>query len=207
MICDSRRVFMARCEFRQCVAIATPQYVRPRESSYMPVAVAQPAHVVTSPVSVPADSRVVLATPAAPQKPLAYAAPVAASAVVQSGTPSTLSSREVPTLAIVWNCGECTKNPKAAPLIVATYEKAAKARGFSVSSAETATMTITHFRQRSPGVRVMFGILAGHDAVSTQIVAGDKTFTVNEVSRGWGGIDSVLTKVGTNAFTSVALGK
>lgn len=76
MICESNQVYMARCEFRQCVPVnpmpAGGYAARPRQV-VMPVVPQQAVQVVTSPVvapdgnnmtviAVPADSRVKVVT-------------------------------------------------------------------------------------------------------------------------------------------------
>ncbi|MES9943062.1 MAG: hypothetical protein ABW104_19905 [Candidatus Thiodiazotropha sp. 6PLUC2] len=75
----------------------------------------------------------------------------------------------VPKLNITWNCGSCTHNEKIIPLIQQAYRKEAQSSGQSVSSTEIAEVEIIEFRQRNPGVRVMFGVMAGKDRLGLRI--------------------------------------
>ncbi len=117
------------------------------------------------------------AAPAAP----AASASTAASAPADGGAPAArLAARQVPKLVIRWDCGECTKNDKVPPLIEQTYQSQAAAQGYAVSDAETAEIVITEYRQRPPAMRVMFGIMAGKDVLTTRLNFRGKDYVVSD---------------------------
>lgn len=203
MICSSRRVFLARCEFRQCRSVA-PAYAPPR--SYAPAPVPQATAVVAavpagSAVTVPADSRVVVATVAAPR---ADSAPI----TEQSTVKHALTDHEVPNLVIRWNCGDCVVNDKVSPMITGAYVSAAVAKGYAISNSETAVMTITKYHQRPPAMRVMFGIFAGHDLLKTETSFGGATVVVNDSSANiMQGMNALAESVGRGTFKKLFLPK
>ncbi len=88
----------------------------------------------------------------------------------------------VPSLNIVWNCGTCEHNPKIAPLIAERYADEAKKAGFSVSTTDVANADITDFRQRNPGLRVMFGVMGGKDRLQLKLIHNGTPVTVGDSS-------------------------
>jgi hypothetical protein len=85
------------------------------------------------------------------------------------GVNKELSSHQLPKLSIKWECGDCAHNEKIIPLIEQEYKNQALAKGYVISNNEVAEVAITGFRQRNPGMRVMFGFMAGSDSLSTRI--------------------------------------
>lgn len=121
MICESKQVFMARCEFRQCKPMAAPP---------------PGGYAVAPPKPAPAPVSIAVAAPqvAAATGPAAAAAP---------------AGLQAPKLVINWACGACAANDKVGAAIVAAYEKEAAARGYAVSGTEIAPMTIEKFQLRA----------------------------------------------------------
>jgi hypothetical protein len=174
MLCDNRQVYTARCEMRQCRQMSMSQ-----AGGY---AVYQ----------VPADSNVVVATmPAAAVSTAPLAAPTTAPEMVapemvapaqpaQPAGQGKLSAKQVPRLAFYWKCGDCVKNELVPPIVAKAYELEAIKNGYTVSDAEIANVSIVAFRQRHPAARVMFGMFAGKDTLSTKIFFRDKTFVAED---------------------------
>lgn len=184
MICESRRVYVAKCEFRQCKSVnPTPAggYATPRPQVVMPV---EPAQVASSPVAAPAGNNMtVIAVPAD-------------SNIKVVSAPALGARGEVPKLAIKWACGDCTVNDKVAPIITAAYQREAAARGYSVSTTATAEMSIVRYRQRPPAVRALFGIMAGKDHLGTTTVMGGKKVDAYDYSaNAWFGMNSLAESV------------
>jgi hypothetical protein len=100
----------------------------------------------------------------------ADAAPGAGPGETVAAAPArTLPPNTVPRLNIVWNCDDCEPNDKVIPLLLQSYREAAAKQKRTVSDAETADVFIVDFRQRNPGVRSMFGIMAGKDRLGVRI--------------------------------------
>jgi hypothetical protein len=128
------------------------------------------------------------ATPAVPAPPAA-AAPAAALPLA-------------PRLNIVWACNECqSPNDKVPPLIEKAYAAEAAKAGRSVSAAEVAEVAIVDFRQRPPGVRAAFGMMAGSDRLRVTVRYKDREFTAEETSASaLFGMNSLCEAVGRSAF-------
>lgn len=88
----------------------------------------------------------------------------------------------VPGLAIAWDCGDCGQNALIVPLIKQDYANAAAARSLKVSTEKYVTARIVDFRQRPPGVRVMFGVMSGKDRLRLEIKHGDQVITVGDTA-------------------------
>jgi hypothetical protein len=88
----------------------------------------------------------------------------------------------VPKLNITWNCGSCTHNTKIIPLIQQAYADEAKNNGRSISSTAVAEVEIIEFRQRNPGARVMFGVMAGKDRLGLKITYKDAEYYTSDYS-------------------------
>jgi uncharacterized lipoprotein YajG len=188
MICNSNRVYMARCEFRQCKplkAMPSGGYSAPVRQVVMPVEPPQPVMVVTTPVAAPVASAPMV-VPAAPlPAPMAAPAPVAAPVI--AAAPVAMGAREVPKLALKWACGTCVENSNVAVRIRMAYAKEAMARGYTVSPNESATMTITSF---GPGV------------LAAQTQSGGKSVAVSESAAS--GITGAASAVGVSTFRKLA---
>jgi hypothetical protein len=96
------------------------------------------------------------------------------------------------------------------PLIEEDYKNIAAAKGYTVSVSETAEMVITAYRQRNPGMRVMFGVFAGKDTLATRITFRDKNFFAKDYSAnaitGMNGLcASVTQKVFNQIVTSIQM--
>jgi len=123
--------------------------------------------------------------------------------------PSTVAeapkANEVPKLALRWDCGDCTQNVKVLPLIEEEYAKEALAKGYAVSATEVAELSITEYRQRPPGARVMFGFLAGRDILKTKIVFRGKEFVAEDYSaNAWLGMNSLCASVAQQAVKQLS---
>ena len=206
MVCDSNQIFVARCEFRQCVPVAPAP-----PGGYAVRAVAPTPQPVAAPMpqlaAVPAPQAAAVATsPVAAAAMPAGAAPVTAiaGAPVQGGNRAGLGAMEVPKLAVIWDCGKCEPNPKVAPLIEASYANAAIAKGFSVSKTQVAPMTIHSYRQRPVAVRVLFGIMAGTDYLKTRVQFDGKTVLAEDYSaNAIYGMNQLCDVVGQKAFAEL----
>jgi len=97
-------------------------------------------------------------------------------------SPKSDLSNTVPKLNITWECTDCTKNEKIIPLIEKNYSEEAMKNGKTVSETDIADIAITDFRQRPPGVRVMFGIMAGKDRLALRIRYKGAEFKVDDYS-------------------------
>ena len=114
--------------------------------------------------------------------------------------PKTLGNKQFPKLEIHWECGGCEENEKVAPLIEQSYSEYAAAHGFEISDAEIAQMDIIVFRQRNPAARATLGIMAGKDALTTQIIFRNKHFVAKDYSaNAWFGMNSLCKSVGEQA--------
>lgn len=127
----------------------------------------------------------------APQPP---ASPAAASA-----------QATVPKLHIVWDCGECEHNDKVPPLIEQAYVEEARKHSATVSETEVAEAAITDIRQRPPGVRVMFGVMAGRDRLALRIRYRDQDHEVKDTSSNIiQGLNSLSASVGRKAYAQLS---
>ena len=116
-----------------------------------------------------------------------------------------LAARELPKLVLSWNCGDCEHNEKVLPLIEQEYAKQAVAMGYTVSPSETAELSITAYRQRSPGMRAMFGIFAGKDVLNTRVVFRGKEFVADDYSaNAILGMNSLCAAVAQKAVSQIA---
>jgi hypothetical protein len=88
----------------------------------------------------------------------------------------------VPKLNITWDCGDCEHNDKVIPLIEQAYAAEAAKNSFAISQTDVAEVAVTDIRQRPPGVRVMFGIMAGKDRLALRIRHLDREYTVSDTS-------------------------
>lgn len=148
------------------------------------------------------SARAAEASPAdAASAPAAAAASTPAESVRPKGQ---LAEKQVPKLALRWDCGECEKNEKVPPLIEQTYSTRAASQGYAVSDAETAELAITDYRQRPPGVRVMFGIMAGKDRLGTRLTFRGKDYEVKDYSaNAFQGMNSLCDAVAQEALKRV----
>jgi hypothetical protein len=215
MVCESGQSFVAKCEFRQCKAVALPPAGGYAMRAPAPVA----APVVAAPVSLPPPqlASVVATSPvdAPAAMPVAAAAPVEAAPVgsaplatsrgpVEIGTRAGLAPMEVPKLQVIWDCGKCEENLKVAPLIAQAYASMAASKGFTVSTTQTAAMTIHRYRQRPVAVRVLFGIMAGTDYLKTRVQFDGKTVIAEDYSaNAMYGMDRLCDVVGPKAFAEL----
>ncbi len=128
----------------------------------------------TLPVEAPAPSATQAAEPAPPFPTAEAAQPLSDSAAV--------AVKSVPALSISWNCGDCAQTPKIIPLIVERYALEAGKAGYAVSTSETVAADIVDFRQRPPGIRVMFGVMGGKDRLKLKLTYGGVQHTVGDSS-------------------------
>lgn len=123
--------------------------------------------------------------------------PVTETAPAPAAVPATvLGERQLPKIVVRWECGNCTVNEKVAPLLETAWAAGAAENGFTVSEAESADVVITSYRQRPPGLRVMFGVFAGKDQLGVRVSYRGKDFSVEDyyanAMRGMNGLcDSV----------------
>ena len=114
-------------------------------------------------------------------------------------------ANEVPKLVLRWDCGDCTQNEKVLPLIDEEYSKEALAKGYVVSATETAELSIVAYRQRPPGVRVVFGIFAGKDILKTKIVFRGKEFVAEDYSaNAFFGMNSLCAEIARQALKQLS---
>ena len=115
---------------------------------------------------------------ATPPEPVADAATPATS----TASGGALAPRQLPKLVLRWDCGKCEQNAKVLPLIEQGYEAEAAAAGYAITDTETAELAITEYRQRPPGMRVMFGMMAGKDALTTRVTFRGNTLVAKDYS-------------------------
>jgi len=131
---------------------------------------------------------------------------------VQSTAPSAtpiapqeiLTARQVPKISLSWDCGDCDHNEKVFPLLEENYRKVAKSKGYTVSDSETAEVVITEYRQRPPGLRVMFGVFAGKDKLSTRITYRGKEYIAKDYeANAFTGMNGLCVSVAKRAFKQI----
>lgn len=134
------------------------------------------------------------ASPAA----LAQSADAAADAVAAA-------ARSVPKLSIRWDCGECEHNDKVPPLIEQAYAEQAAHNQVRVSDNDVAEVAIVDIRQRPPGVRVMFGVMAGRDRLGLRVKHRDRVFEVSDTSANIVmGLNHLSASVGKSVFEELS---
>ncbi|MES2952014.1 MAG: hypothetical protein V4858_26105 [Pseudomonadota bacterium] len=147
----------------------------------------EPATPVTPPEQTVTTTTTTTAEPAA--------AATAPSVAPKEAKPA-LASKQIPKLVIRWDCGDCEVNDKVSPLIEKNYASKAAAKGYEVSDNETAEMVVIKYRQRPPGVRVMFGAMAGKDILETRITFRGKEYLAGDyMANAWHGMDSLCESV------------
>jgi hypothetical protein len=186
MLCDNRQVFTARCEMRQCRQMSLSSSQAGGYAVYQ----------------VPADSNVVVVqTPAPAPAPVSAPALPATVAQAQPAAQGPLTASQVPRLAFFWKCGDCVKNELIPPLVAKAYEAEARKNGFTVSDSETANVSIVGFRERGQAARVMLGMFAGKDNLSTKIYFRDKVLVAEDyMVNAWVGMNGISENVGRKAF-------
>lgn len=152
-------------------------------------------------ITVLAMALISLASAASAQEAASAPTGHAAAAAVPAAT---LRAGQLPKITVRWDCGSCTQNDKVAPLIISDYEDAAAQKGFTVSNAETAELVITEYRQRPPGVRVMFGVFAGKDKLATKVVFRDKEYRADDYSaNAFAGMNSLCASVAKTTASQI----
>lgn len=133
----------------------------------------------------------------------------ASTAVGQPDPAAAAAGKTVPPLALSWDCGDCEQNEKVIPLIHQEYAAYAKQAGFSVSETMPAIpVRISDYRQRPPGVRVMFGIMAGKDRLKVALDDHGKAVELGDtVANAWVGMDYLCAKAGSQLFSYLSTGK
>ncbi|MES3021068.1 MAG: hypothetical protein V4857_05725 [Pseudomonadota bacterium] len=145
---------------------------------------------------------------AAPEAAVAAAAPAGPAAVPAPAAPKgTLAERQLPKLVMRWDCGDCKQNDKVLPLIEKNYETDAVSAGYTISDSETAELAITAYRQRNPGMRVMFGIMAGKDVLNTRVTFRNKEFLAKDYSaNAFQGMNNLCADVSKKVMQQLVLG-
>ena len=114
-------------------------------------------------------------------------------------------AKTVPKLNITWDCGACKVNEKVIPLVEEAYRAEAAKRGRTVSATESVDARIHDFRQRNPGNRVMFGVMAGKDRLGLKISYKGEDIAVSDYSaNAVEGMNALCESVGQNAFKQLA---
>lgn len=132
----------------------------------------------------------------------AAASPVAlAQSADAADAPTAAAARSVPKLSIRWDCGECEHNDKVPPLIEQAYAEQAAENEARVSDNDIAEVAIVDIRQRPPGVRVMFGVMAGRDRLGLRVTYRDRVFEVSDTSANIVmGLNHLSASVGKSVF-------
>lgn len=131
----------------------------------------------------PAQAQASTDTAAQAQQDAQAATAPAGEAPVETGTqPQRAAAKTVPALQIVWNCGKCEQNPKIVPLIQERYAMEANEAGYTVSSDARIAAEIVDFRQRNPGMRIMFGVMSGKDRLQLKLIHNGVEHTVGDSS-------------------------
>lgn len=118
------------------------------------------------------------------------------------------SALVLPRLNITWDCGDCEHNDKVPPLIEQAYIAEAKKHSFAISETEVAEVSITDIRQRPPGVRIMFGIMAGKDRLGVRIRYLNQDHMVSHTSaNAIMGLNHLSESVGKKTYVELTTGK
>lgn len=116
--------------------------------------------------------------------------------------PKADSANTVPKLKMVWECADCTVNEKVIPLIEKNYAEEAVKKGKTVSETDIADVAIIDFRQRPPGVRVMFGFMAGKDRLALRVRYKGNEFKVDDSSvTAITGMNAICANVAEKLYT------
>lgn len=111
----------------------------------------------------------------------------------------------VPKLNITWDCGDCERNDKVVPLIERAYAAEARKNSLAVSETDVAEVAITDIRQRPPGVRVMFGFMAGKDRLGLRIRYLRQEYAVSDTSaNAIMGLNYLSESVGKRAYAELS---
>jgi hypothetical protein len=112
-----------------------------------------------------------------------------------------IEEKSMPRLNMIWNCGACTHNEKVIALIKQMYSEEVKKNGNTMSATEVAEVEIVEFRQRNPGVRVMFGVMAGKDHLKLKITYKEKEFFAGDYSaNAIQGMNHLCSSVATETY-------
>lgn len=91
-----------------------------------------------------------------------------------------------------------------ADLIRKGYASAAEKSGMKVTTQSEATLSITTYTQRPPGLRVMFGAFAGKDEIKASVTYQDKTFEIEDYFRNaWLGMNALSENIGALVFEKI----
>ena len=146
------------------------------------------------------------ATPATATMPATAATIVPPAASTTAAPSSAQAGKTVPKLSISWDCGECEHNDKVIPLIEAAYAEQARKWGYAISESDVADVAIIDIRQRPPGVRVMFGMMAGKDRLGLRVRHGGNEYAVSDSSlNAIQGLNALSKAVGERTFTRLTL--
>lgn len=141
------------------------------------------------------------------QPVFAQLAPVPASTANGSATLAEPAQARatVPRLNITWDCGDCEHNDKVVPLIEQAYAAEAEKNSLTVSETDVAEAAIVDIRQRPPGVRVMFGVMAGKDRLGLRIRYLGQEYTVSDTSaNAIMGLNHLSESVGKRAYAELS---
>ncbi|MBX9400312.1 hypothetical protein K4L06_03250 [Lysobacter sp. BMK333-48F3] len=143
---------------------------------------------------------------AAAASPVALAQSADAAAdTAAAAAPTAAAARSVPKLSIRWDCGECEHNDKVPPLIEQAYAEQAAENEARVSDNDVAEVAIVDIRQRPPGVRVMFGVMAGRDRLGLRVKYRDRVFEVSDTSANIVmGLNHLSASVGKSVFEELS---
>ena len=129
-------------------------------------------------------------------------------AVAETSSAPLDSALILPKLNITWDCGDCEHNDKVLPLIEQAYVAEAKKHSLAISETEIAEVAITDIRQRPPGVRIMFGIMAGKDRLGVRIRYLDQEHMVSHTSaNAIMGLNHLSESVGQKTYVELATEK
>jgi hypothetical protein len=131
--------------------------------------------------------------------------------VAQNPKEKSLSAEGVPSIAIVFDCGQCDVSRDVVKRISESYMNAAGAAGVRVSASETATLRIESFSDRGAG-RLFIAAVAGPlamifhvDRIKGRLSSRAGEFQIEETARfPFVTIDTVAKNVGEAAFKEVA---
>lgn len=129
---------------------------------------------------------------------------VASAPEAQTASTSTAPTNKAPKLSIRWNCGDCAVNDKVIPLIEESYAAEVVKNNQTISEDDVASVEITSYRQRSPGMRVMFGFMAGKDRISLKVTYKGKEFTAEDYSaNAISGMNSLCASVAKISYSKI----
>lgn len=109
---------------------------------------------------------------------------------------------KLPTLSVVFDCGDCEPGAKVKALIESAYADQAKEQKVAIDSAVTYTYKVSNYRSRG-AARFLVGALSGADKIAGSFDCNGAAVEVSDMAiTAFNGIESVAINVGEYAFVA-----